>query len=195
MRVKAGFVPGVVSVAALLFATAACGRNTPRTAPPAAPPRQTATPFARVDFSGIQLPEATLDVAREMPPGPPAEIVRLSVKVAETTDARGQGLMGVERLPPTAGMVFLYNYEVRNSFHMKNTLIPLDIAFWGDDGKIRQIIRMTPCKTDPCRLYQPKSQFVGALEVKAGLFKEKGVRVGDTVTLIREPASGGGASG
>jgi len=76
-------------------------------------------------------------------------------------------------------MVFVYAEDVTGAFWMKNTLIPLDIAFANASGRIVRILQMAPCRTDPCRLYDPRAAYRTALEVNAGSFRRWNVRVGD----------------
>jgi uncharacterized membrane protein (UPF0127 family) len=68
---------------------------------------------------------------------------------------------------------------------MKNTLIPLSIAFWGRNDRIFRILDMDPCRAEPCTLYDPQGLWVGALEVNQGFFQDHGVEVGDAVRLER----------
>jgi uncharacterized membrane protein (UPF0127 family) len=68
---------------------------------------------------------------------------------------------------------------------MKNTLIPLSIAFLDADGRILRILDMEPCEADPCPLYPPGVAYTSALEVNQGAFERWGVEVGDLVTLER----------
>lgn len=111
--------------------------------------------------------------------------VLVRVEIAETPAQRQRGLMFRRSLASNAGMVFLFPTEVRGPFWMKNTLVPLSIAFYGRDGRIRRILDMTPCRRDPCRLYGPGVAYRGALEVNRGAFRRWGVRVGDRVTVRR----------
>jgi len=111
--------------------------------------------------------------------------VRFEVSIAETAEARTRGLMGIEELADGSGMVFLEPQPVQASFWMKDTLIPLSIAFWDQDGGILAILDMEPCREDPCEMYGPGVSWIGALEVNRGAFAERGVEVGDRVTLER----------
>jgi uncharacterized protein len=111
--------------------------------------------------------------------------VRLSVELARTPDERAQGLMYRRSLPPRHGMLFVFPTRVHGGFWMKNTLIPLSIAFIGTDGRIQQIMVMEPCRRDPCRVYRPARPYVRALEVNKGAFGRWGVRRGDRVVLLR----------
>jgi uncharacterized membrane protein (UPF0127 family) len=66
---------------------------------------------------------------------------------------------------------------------MKDTLIPLSIAFWGDDGTVLAILEMDPCTANPCPTYAPGMAYMYALEMNAGWFHEHRVEIGDRVDL------------
>jgi uncharacterized membrane protein (UPF0127 family) len=122
-------------------------------------------------------PEATLVIDSG------SEDIEVSVEVADTNAERAQGLMGREELDEDAGMVFLVPEPTPTAFWMKNTLIPLSVAFWDEEGRIFRIHHMTPCREEPCRLYEPGAPWAGALEVNRGFFEDHGVEVGDQVRL------------
>jgi uncharacterized membrane protein (UPF0127 family) len=109
--------------------------------------------------------------------------VSLVVQVADTPAERQTGLMGRESLPPYDGMAFVWEEPLVTTFWMKDTLIPLSIAFWDADGRIISILEMDPCTEDPCPSYGPGEPFVGAVEVARGTFERLGVAVGDRVGL------------
>ncbi len=109
--------------------------------------------------------------------------VELRVEVADDAAERARGLSGRSSLPADAGMVFLWDEPVRARFWMKDTLIPLQIAFWDERGRILAVLDMEPCTADPCPTYGPDAPFVGAAEANAGWFTGHGVAVGDTVSL------------
>ena len=115
----------------------------------------------------------------------------LRVEVARTDAQRQLGLMHRRTLGARAGMVFQFPQATSGAFWMKDTLIPLDIAFYGARGRILRIMQMKPCRADPCPLYDPRVVYRGALEVNAGSFRRWGVRRGDriAVTNVRPPAS------
>ncbi|MGH2591663.1 MAG: DUF192 domain-containing protein, partial [Actinomycetota bacterium] len=94
--------------------------------------------------------------------------VRLDVEVADDADERQVGLMGRTSLEEDAGMVFVFPEPTAASFWMKDTLIPLSIAFWNDDGAVAAILDMEPCEADPCPSYDPGVEFTFALEVNQG---------------------------
>jgi uncharacterized membrane protein (UPF0127 family) len=111
--------------------------------------------------------------------------VSMHVRVADTAEARARGLQGVTELGADEGMAFLFDEPVHTSFWMKDTLLPLSIAFWGEDGMIVAIREMEPCRADPCLAYRPDDEFVGALEANRGYFERHGVEVGDRVAIVR----------
>jgi uncharacterized protein len=109
--------------------------------------------------------------------------VVLRVEIARTSADRQQGLMHRRTLAPRAGMVFAYPADTSGGFWMKNTLIPLDIAFADARGRIVRILTMSPCLRDPCRIYSPGVSYRTALEVNAGSFRRWNVRVGDRLVV------------
>jgi uncharacterized membrane protein (UPF0127 family) len=113
--------------------------------------------------------------------------VELDVEVADTDERREFGLMFRETLPGKSGMVFLYAADQRGGFWMKNTLIPLSIAFWDDGGRIVRILDMEPCRADPCPVYEPAVAYRGALEVNQGAFRRWGVEEGDRIVVKVAP--------
>jgi uncharacterized protein len=111
--------------------------------------------------------------------------VSVRVEIAETPQALERGLMYRRRLDTRSGMIFLFRSTARRVFWMKNTLIPLSVAFYGARGRILRILDMEPCRSDPCRTYDPGVAFRGALEVNRGAFRRRGVRAGDRIALRR----------
>jgi uncharacterized membrane protein (UPF0127 family) len=111
--------------------------------------------------------------------------IRLTVEVADEPDEWRVGLMHRRSLARNAGMLFLFPRPTRGGFWMKNTLIPLSIAFLDGRGRILRIMVMTPCRADPCPTYDPKVAYRAALEVNRGSFGRWGARRGDTIRLVR----------
>lgn len=122
------------------------------------------------------LPRGTLVIGGNDP-------LELEVDLALSSATQAKGLMNVEEIPDDYGMVFLWSETSVHSFYMKNTLIPLDIAWWDEDGRIVDIQTMQPCTADPCRVYTPAAPHIAAVEVNAGLLEEAGVEVGDTARM------------
>lgn len=113
----------------------------------------------------------------------------VSVEVAETREQQRIGLMERRSLPVDEGMLFVYP-EPRPgsaSFYMFRTHIPLDIAFLDEAGRIVAIRQMEPC-TSPvaewCERYEPGVPYVGALEVSRDYLADRGVGIGDRVTML-----------
>jgi uncharacterized protein len=115
----------------------------------------------------------------------PQRTITVKIEIAETAAQLQRGLMGRRSLAPKSGMAFLFAKDTRGRFWMKNTLIPLSIAFWGRRGRILRILDMAPCRADPCKVYDPHVAFRGALEVNHGAFARWGVHRGAVVTIRR----------
>uniref|UniRef100_A0A7V4FF18 DUF192 domain-containing protein n=1 Tax=candidate division WOR-3 bacterium TaxID=2052148 RepID=A0A7V4FF18_UNCW3 len=105
----------------------------------------------------------------------------LYVEIANNPEERAIGLAFRKNLPLNEGMLFIFEKEGIYPFWMRNTFIPLDIAFISKDNIIIDIQRMIPL--DDKRTYQPDKPFLYALEVNQGYFEEKGIKIGDTIYL------------
>jgi uncharacterized protein len=108
---------------------------------------------------------------------------KLTVQVADTQEKRDKGLMFVGKLPENEGMLFVFSGKTYGGFWMKNTLIPLSVAFLDSDGKILKILDMVPCKEDECPTYDPELSYHYAIEVILGWFEKNQIKVGDFVKL------------
>jgi uncharacterized membrane protein (UPF0127 family) len=106
-----------------------------------------------------------------------------ALSIADSPEERRVGLMGVEALDEDGGMVFVFDGEQDGSFWMKDTLIPLSIAFWGEDGRLLDILEMEPCTADPCPTYSARAPYTHALEMNAHWFEDRGIEIGDRVEL------------
>jgi uncharacterized membrane protein (UPF0127 family) len=94
-----------------------------------------------------------------------------NVEVAKTPEQRQQGLMLREKLEPSAGMLFVFEEEDFHAFWMKNTLIPLDVIWIGEDLKVVDVQTLTPCVAEECLNFRPSEKAKYVLEVAAGTFK------------------------
>jgi uncharacterized membrane protein (UPF0127 family) len=113
----------------------------------------------------------------------PAHTISVRVEVATSPAQLQQGLQGRRSLPRNAGMALLFARDTRARLWMKDTLIPLSVALWDRRGRIVRILDMAPCRRDPCRVYDAKVAFRGALEVNRGAFTRWGVHPGARVTI------------
>ena len=111
--------------------------------------------------------------------------VLVEVEIAETDEQRARGLMGRKSLAEDEGMVFVFFERSSGGFWMKDTLIPLSIAFFDQQGTIVDILDMEPCREDPCDIYAPSAPYWGALEVNQGSFGEWGVSEGDDINVVQ----------
>ena len=106
------------------------------------------------------------------------------VEVADDAEERAQGLMYRDSMPADEGMLFVYDEVKERSFWMKNTRIPLAIAYIDDDGTIKHIAHMKPLDTKSTPSLYPVRY---ALEMNDGWFKKTGVNVGAKVTELPKP--------
>ncbi|TGV06688.1 DUF192 domain-containing protein, partial [Alcaligenaceae bacterium 429] len=105
----------------------------------------------------------------------------INVEIADTPETSALGLMYRENLAPDNGMLFVFNQASYHCFWMKNTLIPLSIAFISSDGIITDILDMAPLDlTSHC----PTQPALYALEMNQGWFAQQQIKVGDSVTGI-----------
>lgn len=132
------------------------------------------------------LPLAQTAQAQTMPPGAkqPSDFPRakltagmfvIDAAVAANDADREQGLMYRSELKPNEGMLFVFNENAVHCFWMKNTLIPLSIAFIRADGTITDIDEMqAETENNHC----PRNNGVYALEMSKGWFAAKGIKPG-----------------
>ncbi|MBA3476945.1 MAG: DUF192 domain-containing protein [Lautropia sp.] len=111
-----------------------------------------------------------------------AGIHRIKAEVADSQEERSRGLMLRKSLQANSGMLFVFENAALHCFWMKNTLVPLTIAFMEDDGTIVTLTDMQPhneasnCPAKPVRY---------ALEMEQGWFKIKGLKTGDRISGLR----------
>jgi uncharacterized protein len=141
-------VEGVPESSAVTTAFSASTPTTPGGAP------------ATGDVSGFGIGEIELDGET------------LLVAVADRTELRRRGLMEVADLGELDGMLFVMDETVNSAFTMRNTVIPLHIAFFGETGELVDVLEMTPCVEEPCPSYRPSGNYRYALEVPLGVFDD-----------------------
>jgi len=106
--------------------------------------------------------------------------VNITAEIARTGDERSRGLMFRKKLPDGEGMLFVFERDQQLSFWMKNTLIPLSIAFIAADGRIIEIKDMQPLNENSV---QSSRSVRYALEAPQGWFSRAGVQSGDRVHM------------
>ena len=103
----------------------------------------------------------------------------ITAEVARTPEQRAIGLMNRPTMPINDGMLFVFEQPGQQCFWMKNTLLPLSIAFLADDGTIVNIEDMKPqtldghCSKQPVRF---------ALEMNEGWFARRGIQAGSRIS-------------
>lgn len=127
---------------------------------------------------GAGRPSGGMPTATVVLRSPGGERVSVRVEVAADEASRQRGLMGRARLPAHAGMLFVYAGPHRGSFWMRDTSIPLTIAFFDRGGRILRVLDMAPCEREPCPRYDPGVAYRGALEVNRGYLDRLGVGPG-----------------
>ena len=103
---------------------------------------------------------------------------QIDAQVAATPDQRMTGLMHRKEMPQQEGMLFVFEYPAQQCFWMKNTLLPLSVAFIEEDGTIANIDEMkaqtldSHCSAKPVRY---------VLEMNQGWFARKGIKAGQKI--------------
>jgi len=159
----------------ILLASLACGSDsqpddTPTAAPVTEPPA-TSTPTASPEVPAVTFTSAAGGTAT------------LAVEVADTPEERSVGLMNRESLPEDAGMLFIWPEDTGSGFWMKDTPIPLSVAFIDAGGVIVDIQDM---QAQDETLHQSPAPYRYAVEANQGWFGGHGIEPGDTVTLPGE---------
>jgi uncharacterized membrane protein (UPF0127 family) len=92
--------------------------------------------------------------------------VQLRPELALTPAQRTRGLK-LRRPAPADGLLFVFPSDTTGGFWMKSTLVPLRILFFDAGGTRVRNLSMTPCRRDPCRVYEPGRRYRFALELRA----------------------------
>jgi uncharacterized membrane protein (UPF0127 family) len=138
-------------------------------------PSAARAPTDSTNAPASDLPTVTIDASG-------GEEVEVRVEIADDTSEQRRGLMHRTALAEDRGMLFVYRDEEIRSFWMKNTLIPLSIAFIDSEGRIVDIQDMKPLDDDPPN-YVSAEPARYALEVNRGFFEERGIKAGDRADL------------
>jgi uncharacterized protein len=114
-------------------------------------------------------------------------VCELCLWVAATGDERALGLMYVTDLGGPDGMVFHYDSPTTSAFWMKDTVMPLSIAFFDQRGGYLDAFDMQPCTADPCPTYPTPADFADAIEVPQGMLDELGMAPGSVLAVSDLP--------
>jgi len=112
-------------------------------------------------------------------------ILPLQIEIPTNIRDFNLGLMFRESLEQNSGMLFIFDEVAKQSFHMTETRIPLDIAFINEEGIIESIKELEPFEETPV---SSDGEVICALEVNRGWFEEHNIEVGDEIDI--EEASG-----
>lgn len=104
----------------------------------------------------------------------------IEVEIADNTESRRTGLMKRKSMDENHGMLFIFESDQKLSFWMKNTLIPLSIAYIASDGEILEIYDMKP---ESLRPVESINSVRYALEMNQGWFERNNVAPGDFLEL------------
>ena len=138
-------------------------------------------------LSSIGLIISLISTAHAQTPMPRMELTagfyRIEAEVAATQKNRMQGLMHRRSMPPNAGMVFVVTQEERHCMWMRNTFLPLSVAFLDAEGRILNIEDMEP-QTEDNHCAAAPARF--ALEMNKGWFAGKGIKPGQRIGGIEK---------
>jgi uncharacterized membrane protein (UPF0127 family) len=109
--------------------------------------------------------------------------ITVSAEIAKTDEERAQGFMYRKEVPAGEGMLFVFDRDQIMNFWMKNTNVPLSIAYISSDGIILEIHDMKPHSESPVTSSRSARY---ALEVPQGWFETVGVKTGDQITNINK---------
>jgi uncharacterized membrane protein (UPF0127 family) len=114
---------------------------------------------------------------------PDGTVCEVCLWLADTSPTRARGLMGVTDLGGADGMLFRYEAPHTGTFWMKDTLLPLSIAFYDAGGAFLDSFAMQPCESEPCLHHPTPSDFVYAIEVPEGGLEPLGLIPGSTLSV------------
>ena len=106
--------------------------------------------------------------------------VEIKAELARTVSEKQKGLMFRKALPDGEGMLFVYDKDEVMSFWMKNTTLPLSIAYISSGGRILEIYDMEPLSLHPVRSVRSVRY---ALEVPLGWYEKNNITINDTVNI------------
>ena len=138
-------------------------------------------------FSVLCLIVSLIATAHAQTPMPRMELTagfyRIEAEVAANQTNRMQGLMHRRSMQPNEGMIFVFTQEERHCMWMRNTFLPLSVAFLDSEGRILNIENMEP-QTEDNHCAAAPARF--ALEMNKGWFAGKGIKPGQRIGGIEK---------
>jgi uncharacterized membrane protein (UPF0127 family) len=162
---------------------AACGRGNP-TAPVSSP---SSTPVGAITPKGLRAVVIQVTHAD-------GTVESYCVWLADTEPQREQGLMRVTSLGGADGMLFRFGADQSGAFWMKDTVLPLSIAFFDGDGALVSATDMNPCSsgTSACPTYAAAASYADALEVPLGDLDHLGISPAARLAVTNAACEPGG---
>jgi uncharacterized membrane protein (UPF0127 family) len=112
------------------------------------------------------------------------------VFIADTPELRARGLMGVTDLGGLDGMLFVFDADVTGGFWMRDTVLPLSLAYLDDRGAVVSVVDMEPCPPGAsCPTYPPAGPYRRALEVPRGALGAFGLVAGARLEVTGAPCT------
>ena len=113
-----------------------------------------------------------------------------TLEIAADPDSRSRGYMGRESVGPREGMLFVFERPERHGFWMKNCLVPLDMIWLDDSRRVVDVSHsVPPCPPGgECPEVRPKGASRYVLEIQSGAATRHGLKVGDQVVILSDPA-------
>lgn len=112
---------------------------------------------------------------------------RIEAEVAATPESRQTGMMLRTSMPSHRGMLFVFTYSAKHCMWMRNTLVPLSVAFLDEKGRILNVEEMQP-KTEDNHCASAPARY--ALEMNLGWFRSRGLGAGFSITGIDKAPAG-----
>jgi uncharacterized membrane protein (UPF0127 family) len=159
-----------LGLAALLLA-AGCEKEKPAMPPSAPTPAPPANPVTGAAQPRLETIKLYLGAAE------------LTVEIADENLERQAGMMHRTTMPENEGMLFVFPYPHQSGFWMKNTTVPLSIAYIDRASRVIEIYDLHPLNTKPAESRSARVQY--ALEVNQGWFAKNGIKPGTVLATDR----------
>ena len=165
-------------------ATETPAQQTPSATATSTPTHQPPTPVVTSTPAATSVPTPPQQIELAVATADGTHTVPIMVELATTSGERAVGLSNRDYLAPDDGMLFIFPSMSTSPFWMKDTYVPLDIAYLAADGTIQEIHLGEPLSTD---LIHPSQPYRYTLEMNGGWFAANGFGPGDRVVLSGLP--------